>query len=139
MSDADTLRALVTAWAGGVETADRGAILAHHADDLVMFDCPDIVRGIDAYSRTWDFFDDSRRGAITFAPGAITVTAGDTAGFASCEVHCDGTTAGPIDFRLTVGFEKRAGAWTIVHEHHSMPVTDTVLIGPDANREETPQ
>lgn len=137
MSDTDDLRGLVTAWASAVETGDRAGILAHHAGHVAMFDFPDTVRGIEAYSRTWDFFDDSGRGAVTFAPGEIAVTAGDRAGFAVCEVHCDGTTAGPIDFRLTVGFEKRAGAWTIVHEHHSMPVTDAVLIGPNADRKET--
>jgi ketosteroid isomerase-like protein len=82
-------------------------------------------------------FDDSRWGAVTFAPGEIAVTADDRVGFASCEVHCEGITAGPIDFRLTVGFEKRAGAWTIVHEHHSVPVADDALIGPDANRKES--
>jgi ketosteroid isomerase-like protein len=42
-----------------------------------------------------------------------------------------GTTAGPIDSRVTLGFEKRGDAWRILHEHHSMPVTDDSMIGPD--------
>ena len=72
---------------------------------------------------------------IRTTPG-MAGTASDRAGFAVCEVHCDGTTVGPIDFRLTAGFEKRAGAWTIVHEHHSMPATDEILMGPEVDHEE---
>ncbi|UZD69380.1 nuclear transport factor 2 family protein [Brucella sp. JSBI001] len=108
--------------------------MADHAEDLLMFDFPNTVKGIEAYGRTWDFFDASRRGAVTFRPGEIRVTAGTEAAFASCEIHCDGTTAGPLDFRLTTCFERMGGRWIIVHEHHSMPTTDEVLVGPDVTR-----
>jgi hypothetical protein len=56
------------------------------------------------------------KGKITYAPSDLRVTAGDDVAFVSCLVHCDGTSAGQLDFRLTVGFEKRAGEWIVVHE-----------------------
>lgn len=135
MTDRETpIRALILNWAKAVAEGNREAILAHHARDVLMFDFPNTVRGIDAYDKTWRFFDDSRRGRVTFAPRDIEVTAGDDVAFASCEIHCDGTAAGPIDFRLTVCLEQRDGEWTVIHEHHSMPTKDDALIGPDAKQ-----
>ena len=40
--------------------------------------------------------------------------------------------AGPLDFRLTTGLCKVNGAWTIVHEHHSVPTVEKWFLGPDA-------
>ncbi|WP_187830178.1 nuclear transport factor 2 family protein [Siccirubricoccus phaeus] len=131
MRDADKIRAMLVAWAEAVAAGDRAGILADHARDVLMFDFPNTVKGIDAYDRTWDFFDASRRSEVTFRPGDIQAVAGSEVAFASCEIHCAGTTADPIDFRLTMGFCKEAGRWVIVHEHHSMPTTEEVLIGPD--------
>jgi ketosteroid isomerase-like protein len=90
-----------------VARGDRKAIRMHHADDILMYDFPDTVRGIAEYDRTWDFFFDSQRGPITFAPSELKASAGEDVAFVTCEVHCEGTTAGPLDFRLTVGLEKR--------------------------------
>lgn len=125
------IRELVTNWTRAIEKGDRPGILARHDPDLLMFDFPNTVRGIDAYDRTWQFFDDSRRGPVTFEPRDIQVTAGEDVAFASCEIHCDGTTGGSFDFRLTVGLEKRGGEWVVKHEHHSVPTKDEILIGPD--------
>ena len=122
---------LITCWAQAVAVGDRAGVLVHHADDIVMIDFPNTVRGIDAYSATWDFFDDSRRGEVTFAPSGIEVTAGADVAFAHCDIHCDGTTAGSFDLRLTTCLVKRDGNWVITHEHHSVPAKDDVLIGPD--------
>ena len=46
------IRALIERWATAVHAGDLDAVLADHADDIVMFDVPpphDGVRGIDAY------------------------------------------------------------------------------------------
>lgn len=137
-ADKSAVIGIVRDFLDAVARGDRKAILARHADDLLMFDFPDTVRGLEAYDRTWDFFFDSQRGPITFAPSEIEATVGADVGFLACAVHCDGTTAGPIDFRLTVGLEKRKGDWVIVHEHHSMPTTDDVMIMPE-KRGETAQ
>jgi ketosteroid isomerase-like protein len=121
---------IVVDWARAVTAGDRKAILAHHSDDLLMFDFPDIVEGIDAYDRTWDFFFANPKGPITYEPSDIRTTAGQHVAFVTCKVHCDGTSAGSLDFRLTVGLEKRSGEWVITHEHHSVPIIEERFLGP---------
>lgn len=95
-----------------------------------MFDFPDIRKGIEAYDEQWDFFYRDPRGPISFTPCDIEVTAGEEVAFATCNIHCDGTSAGPLDFRLTTGLAKSGGEWTIVHEHHSVPTVEERFIGP---------
>jgi ketosteroid isomerase-like protein len=56
MSNEHTIRALIESWARAVSAGNRKAILMHHSPDLVMFDFPNEVRGLDAYDKTWDFF-----------------------------------------------------------------------------------
>jgi ketosteroid isomerase-like protein len=97
---------------------------------MLMFDFPDIVEGIDAYDRTWDFFFANPKGPITYEPSDVCVTAGQDVAFVTSKVHCDGTSAGPLDFRLTVGLERRDGEWVITHEHHSVPTIEERFIGP---------
>ena len=129
-NDELAVRAVIESWARAVESGDRKAILANHADDLLMFDFPAVVRGINAYDETWDFFFDKPKGPIHYTPRDLVVTAGDQVAFATCLVHCDGTSAGALDFRLTTGLRKEAGAWMIVHEHHSVPTIEERFIGP---------
>jgi ketosteroid isomerase-like protein len=119
------VRTQIERWARAVSAGDRAAILAHHAPDLLMFDLPPpVVRGIDAYDRTWDFFYESPQGPISFVPSDLQVTAGDEVAFASCLIHCEGTSAGTVDLRLTVGLRRVEGEWIVVHEHHSVPSHD---------------
>lgn len=126
---------VVRGFLDAVSRGDRKAILAHHSDDLLMFDFPDTVHGIDEYDRTWDFFFDSKRGPITFEPEGLSTTVGDVVAFVSCIVHCDGTTAGSFRFRLTVGLVKCGGEWLITHEHHSVPAKDETFIMPEKRAE----
>ncbi|HZH05271.1 MAG TPA: nuclear transport factor 2 family protein [Lautropia sp.] len=118
------VRQVVTDWAEAVSRADREGILSRHANDLLMYDFPSEVCGLDAYNRTWDFFFSEQVGPLTFAPSAMKATVGGPVAFVTCTMHCDGTTAGRFDFRLTVGLEKRDGEWTITHEHHSVRTTE---------------
>ena len=134
MTAENEVRAVIENWAKAISDGDRKAILAHHADDLVMFDFPNIVEGLPGYAKTWDFFDDSRRGDVIFRPFGMRVHATPDLAFVSCEIHCDGTTGGSFDLRLTTCLEKRAGTWLIVHEHHSVPTKDETLIGPDVGK-----
>jgi ketosteroid isomerase-like protein len=61
------VRDLVRRWAAAVHEGDLDAVLADHADDIVMFDVPPPqrgVRGIGAYAETWPpFFEWQRSGA----------------------------------------------------------------------------
>lgn len=121
-SEEAQVRKLIENWASAISSRDRAAILAHHSSDMLMFDFPPpLVRGIDAYDRTWDFFFASPKGPIRFVPSELEVTAGDDVAFASCLIHCEGTSAGPVDLRLTVGLRKIDGEWIVMHEHHSVP------------------
>jgi uncharacterized protein (TIGR02246 family) len=129
-SEQERIKRMIAKWAHAVETDDRRGILADHADDLLMCDFPSVVRGIDAYDETWNFFFANPKGAITFKPSELQVTASDRIAFASCQIHCDGTSAGPLDLRLTVGLEKRDDRWIITHEHHSVPTTEKRFISP---------
>ena len=48
-------RDLIERWAAAVHAGELDTVLAHHADDIVMFDVPPPhqgVRGIDAYRET---------------------------------------------------------------------------------------
>ncbi|MEP9379712.1 nuclear transport factor 2 family protein [Aquabacter sp. CN5-332] len=127
-ADEERVRDIIRAWASAVEAGDRRGILSRHAEDVLMFDFPNTVRGLDAYAETWDFFYAEPLDPIVFRPGEIAVTAGSDVAFATCEVHCDGTSAGPLDFRLTVGLTKQEGDWIITHEHHSVPTVEERFI-----------
>jgi hypothetical protein len=50
-------------------------ILANHAEKMLMFAFPDVVRGIKAYDKTWDFFFDKLKGPICYTPREVLVTA----------------------------------------------------------------
>lgn len=129
------VRDIIESWARAISAGDRAAILAHHSPDVLMFDFPAApVRGIEAYDKTWDFFYDTPKGPISFTPSELQVTAGDDVAFASCFIHCDGTSAGLVDFRLTVGLRKIDGQWTITHEHHSVPTDQERFIDEEASK-----
>jgi ketosteroid isomerase-like protein len=131
MTETDRVTHTVCEFLAAVESGDRGAILASHAEDLRMFDFPDTVEGLDEHRAQWEFFYDNQMGPITFAPEGLRTVAGDTAAFVSCLVHCAGTEGGDFRFRLTVGLEKREGRWMIVHEHHSLPAQDEAMVMPE--------
>ncbi|PJE96486.1 DUF4440 domain-containing protein [Streptomyces carminius] len=131
MSDDEAqIRALVERWAAAVHRGDLAAVLADHADDIVMFDVPPPyrgVRGIDAYRESWPpFFAWQAQGAL-FEIDSLDVTAGDDVAFAHALLRC-GTPqdlAGRPEnrLRLTLGLRKEGDRWTVAHEHHSFPDT----------------
>lgn len=132
MSAENEVRTIVQNWCKAISEGDRMAILAHHSNDLLMFDFPGTVKGLDAYGKTWDFFFTDPQGVISFVPREIAVSAGDDIAFVSCMVHCEGTSAGAVDLRLTTGLRKVGGEWVIVHEHHSVPTKEERLTGPSS-------
>ena len=60
-SESQRIESIVVDWARAVSAGDRKGILDHHSADLLMFDFPDSVEGIDGYNGTWDFFYANRR------------------------------------------------------------------------------
>jgi ketosteroid isomerase-like protein len=118
-SSESQIRAVLQGWAKAVRDVDMDGILAHHSDDIVMFDVPPPVqqRGREAYKKTWElFFTYSSGGAGSFDLHELRITAGDSVVFAHALLDVAGSTA-----RLTMGLEKVGGEWLIAHEHHSYP------------------
>jgi uncharacterized protein (TIGR02246 family) len=122
------IRELVENWASAVRGKDIAGVVAHHADDVLMFDVPPpvAVRGISAYRDTWPpFFQALTEGKGAFDIAELHITAGDTVAFATALLRCGSTAELAKDdtprLRLTIGLRKVDGAWNIAHEHHSFP------------------
>ncbi|MGW8950327.1 YybH family protein [Streptomyces sp. NPDC055709] len=128
--DEEQIRTLIEDWAAAVHAAEIEGVLAHHSDDIVMFDVPppfEGVRGIDAYRASWPpFFDWQRQGA-SFEIVSLDITAGDDVAYAHALLRC-GTPRElaeqpDLRLRLTLGLRKERGGWVVAHEHHSFPDT----------------
>jgi uncharacterized protein (TIGR02246 family) len=133
--DEKQIRTLIERWAAAVHEGDMDAVLADHAEDIVMFDVPppyEGVRGKDAYGETWPpFFEWQARGA-SFEIVSLDIIAGDDVAFAYALLRC-GTPKELAErpenrLRLTLGLRREHGQWVVAHEHHSFPDT----IGQDA-------
>src|SRR5258708_33763740 len=83
---ADTqIRALIEAWADAVRRHDLSTILAHHDQDIVMFDVPPPFqsRGLDEYKKTWDLFFKYHEPPQAFDIEELAITAGARVGAAA--------------------------------------------------------
>ena len=126
------IKALIEAWADAVRRHDLSGILAHHNQDIVMFDVPPPLqsRGLEEYRKTWDLFFEYHEPSQAFDIEELAITAGEDVAFAVAIMRCgSGTFSGPPEeggfpFRLTMGLRKVDDGWRIVHEHHSVPATD---------------
>ncbi len=128
-SDEAVIRRMIESWATAVRARKIGDVVAHHTDDMVMFDVPPpvSVRGLAAYTETWaPFFKWQEEGDGTFEIVELDVTAGDRVAFAIALLRCGSRAELVRDdsprLRLTIGLKKIGGAWKIAHEHHSFPL-----------------
>ncbi|SRR6266496_3169789 len=122
----DQVRELVENWAQAVRNKDIEKILAHHSNNIVMFDVPKpfISVGMDAYRKTWDtFFAFTKLGVFDIQE--LHVIADENVAFCFATMKCiyksNSEDFVELDFRLTIGLQKINNNWTIVHEHHSVP------------------
>jgi ketosteroid isomerase-like protein len=126
------IKDLIEAWADAVRRHDISGILAHHEQDIVMFDVPPPLqsRGMDEYKKTWDLFFRYHKPSQTFDIEELGITAGEDVAFAVAIMRCGSATfSGPPEeggflFRLTIGLRKIDGRWRVAHEHHSVPSAD---------------
>jgi ketosteroid isomerase-like protein len=126
------IKAVIEAWADAVRRHDLSGILAHHQQDIVMFDVPPPLqsRGMDEYKKTWDLFFRYHKPSQAFDIEELAITAGEDVAFAAAIMRCgSGTSSGPPEeggflFRLTIGLRNVDGDWRIAHEDHSVPSTD---------------
>lgn len=121
------IRQLIDQWRNALSAKDLDRLLTSYAEDVMFFDAvpPYQHRGADAYRRTWETM-------LPFLPPSIgseirdlsITTSGDVA-FAHCLQRIinketnEAATCGWV--RVTVCFQKRQGAWRVVHEHVSVP------------------
>lgn len=127
--DESAVRQLIERWAAAVRARDIAGIMAAHAPDVLMFDVPPPLqlRGAEEYRDSWpalfEWFGEEGR----FDLDELQVTAGREVAFAHGTVKCAGVSPDgsedPIVVRLTICLRKIAGAWTVTHEHHSVPAT----------------
>ena len=125
-NDERQIRELIERWATAVHAGDLPAVLAHHAEDIVMFDVPppeEGVRGISAYRDTWPpFFEWQRSGAL-FEIVELAVTAGADVAYAHALLRCGRPRELEAEpdrrLRLTIGLRKVVRDWLVTHEHHS--------------------
>ena len=127
--DAEQVRELIERWADAVRRKDMDGILRHHSPDFVMFDVPPPLqsKGIEAYRDTWPLFFGASPEPPVFEIVDLEVTAGTDVAFAIALMRCvvvTKTQSSDLDFRLTICFQKIAGQWTFMHEHHSIPAVD---------------
>lgn len=118
--DESQIRRLVESWAEAVRAQDMNGALAHHTDDIVMFDAPMPLqaRGIDAYEKTWEpFFANSPGGPGSFDVTELQIAASETVAYCHAILEIADSSA-----RLTMGLRKERGQWRIAHEHHSYPI-----------------
>ena len=119
------IRQIIANWAKAVNGKDIKGILAHHSNDVLLFDVigPVQSKGIGAYKQSWEqqFFpwygEDGK-----FEIDELEVFAGDDVAFCHGIIYCGGTANGQkmnLQIRLTIGLQKIDGEWMVVHEHHS--------------------
>ncbi len=120
------IRELIENWAAAVRNKNIDAILAHHSNDIVMYDVPKPFqsKGIEEYRKTWDLFFSATQSGV-FDIQELNVIAGEDVAFCYATMFClDRNKQGVyqrLDFRLTIGLKKINNQWTIIHEHHSIP------------------
>jgi ketosteroid isomerase-like protein len=120
-SNENQIRTLVEDWAAAVRARDIEGAVAHHTEDIVMFDVPLPLqsRGIAEYRKTWElFFAHNRGGAGSFEVKHLHITASDTVAYCHAVLTIFDSMA-----RLTMGLRKERGQWLVAHEHHSYPLT----------------
>jgi ketosteroid isomerase-like protein len=119
-TDEGEVRSLIASWESSIRAGDLDAVLAHHADDVVMFDVAPPLRrsGLAGCRAAWEPFVHGGPHAH-FELGELAVHAGTDVAFAHALLRLK--PGAPYEVRITLGFAKRAGRWTLVHEHHSAP------------------
>jgi uncharacterized protein (TIGR02246 family) len=127
-TEESAIRSLIEDWASAIRAKNLDGVLAHHTEDVLMFDVPPpvAVRGIGAYRETWPpFFQALTQGDAAFDIVELNVTAGDAVAFATALLRCGSADElardGTPRLRLTLGLRKVDGTWHIAHEHHSFP------------------
>lgn len=127
--DENEVRRLIERWAAAVRARDIAGVMAAHAPDVLMFDVPPPlqIRGAEEYQESWPALFEWFGSKGRFDLDELEVVAGREVAYAHGVVNCAGVnpdgSEDPIVVRLTMCLRKVDGAWTVTHEHHSVPST----------------
>ena len=106
---------------------DLDALMAHYSPNVVTFDvsAPLRVQGVDAYRKNFESWFASMQGPIDYEIRDLRIVRGGDVAFCHHLGHVESMmrSGGKADYwvRVTAGFEKVYGRWTITHEHVSVP------------------
>jgi PhnB protein len=122
--DQQAVRSVIEARAAALRSKDVQALSRTGTPDITVFSlAPPLVatggfKGTERWFSSWD-------GPMGYELRDLEVVVGDSVAFAHALAHMSGrrTDGGETDlwFRLTLGLEKRKGAWRVSHEHQSTP------------------
>ncbi len=139
--DAATIRKLIENCARvAVRAKNWNGILAHHFDDILMFDVPPHWSHGESLhiERHGTFFILYNPNLLASTFKHMEIVTGSDAAFVTALRQCSEMGVcgelRKLDFRLTVGLRKIDSRWTAFHGHHSVPakgVTASKLRRPD--------
>lgn len=122
--DTQDVRQVFDRWIKAIQTRNLDAVVEPHDPDLVMFDVadPPMLTGLEEYEDIWEGFLEWFGDKGVFDPSEISIVAGADVAFSHCLIRCIGSTPSEVEkpVRLTMGYRKIDGVWTITHEHHSV-------------------
>lgn len=125
MNDEQKIRMLLDSWMAAIRTREISKILEAHDENIIMFDVPEPFSaiGLEAYKETWvTFFAGTESGQYEMHDLKLTI--GADVAFCTARMRCswrNGNDFENLNFRLTVGLQKKENHWLVVHEHHSVP------------------
>src|SRR5215207_6527110 len=125
--DGARIRELIEERVRAVRAKDVDALMSTHAPDVVMFDALDPLRyvGSGAVRERAGQWLSWYQGPAGYEVRDLSVTAGDEAAFCHYLYRVTGTMTNgrEVDMwlRSTVCFRKTDGAWSVAHEHTSVP------------------
>lgn len=119
--DERQLRELIDDWAHAVREGDLTRVVEPHTGDVVLFDvaAPVQHQGLAAYREAFAPFLAGGPHQL-FELGELRLTIGSNVAFAHALLRIEAEQDFAV--RLTLGFVKSHGRWSISHEHHSATV-----------------
>lgn len=128
MEDVQIRRRLETL-ARALREKDVDALMSHYSIDVVVFDLPMALqcRGADAYRKNFESWFAMVEGPIGYEMRDLRIATGGDVAFCHYLARVKTTrkqAAYWSDYwvRVSAGWRKAHGEWTVIHEHISVPV-----------------
>jgi ketosteroid isomerase-like protein len=125
--DETQIRRPIEGWAEALCAKDVDRVVSHYAADIVSFDLAPPLQhvGTDALRKGLAAWFPTFRGAVGYEIGDLSITTGGDVAFCRSLSRISGTRTDGEETDVwvgaTVGLRRIDGAWTITHEHASVP------------------